>query len=130
MKGHGHHHHHHHHHHHEAHGHHHDRGARGFLRYLRLLPRMWTSDVNREVVRELAPSRGECVVDLGAGMGAATVEAARSGATVVAVDPMPYMRRILQLRRGGSVIAPRSGSSTGPPSRSRSTTPASTRCGP
>lgn len=61
---------------------------------------MWTSAVNREVVRSLAPASGECVVDLGAGMGAATVEAARSGATVVAVDPMPYMRRILRLRRG------------------------------
>jgi ubiquinone/menaquinone biosynthesis C-methylase UbiE len=33
-------------------------------------------------------------------MGAATVEAARSGATVLAVDPTPYMRRILRLRRG------------------------------
>jgi ubiquinone/menaquinone biosynthesis C-methylase UbiE len=32
-------------------------------------------------------------------MGAAMVEAARSGATVVAVDPMPYMRTILRLRR-------------------------------
>lgn len=83
-----------------GHGHQHDRGTRGFLRYLRLLPRMWTSAVNREVVRSLAPARGECVVDLGAGMGAATVQAARSGATVVAVDPMPYMRRILRLRRG------------------------------
>jgi SAM-dependent methyltransferase len=80
------------------HGHRHDRGARGFLRYLRLLPRMWTSEVNREVVRSLAPALGECVVDLGAGMGAATVEAARRGAMVVAVDPMPYMRRILRLR--------------------------------
>ena len=60
---------------------------------------MWTSDVNREVVGTIAPTSGECVVDLGAGMGAATVEAAKSGATVVAVDPTPYMRRILQLRR-------------------------------
>ncbi|HZU85539.1 MAG TPA: class I SAM-dependent methyltransferase [Polyangiaceae bacterium] len=72
---------------------------KGFLRYVRLLPKMWTSEVNREVVRDVAPAKGECVVDLGAGMGAATVEAARSGATVVAVDPMPYMRRILRLRR-------------------------------
>jgi ubiquinone/menaquinone biosynthesis C-methylase UbiE len=88
------------HHHAREHGHHHDRGARGFLRYMRLLPRLWTSEVNREVVRSLAPTRGECVVDLGAGMGAATVEAARSGATVVAVDPMPYMRGILRLRCG------------------------------
>jgi SAM-dependent methyltransferase len=85
---------------HRGHGHHEDRGARGLFRYLRLLPRMWTSEVNREVVRTLAPARGECVVDLGAGMGAATVEAARRGATVIAVDPMPYMRGILRLRRG------------------------------
>lgn len=89
-----------HHDHPHGHGHHHDRGARGFLRYLRLLPRMWTSEVNRQVVRSVAPTRDECVVDLGAGMGAATVDAARGGATVVAVDPMPYMRRILRLRRG------------------------------
>jgi ubiquinone/menaquinone biosynthesis C-methylase UbiE len=61
---------------------------------------MWKSDVNREVIRSLAPAPGECVVDLGAGMGAATVGAARSGATVISVDPMPYMRGILRLRRG------------------------------
>jgi ubiquinone/menaquinone biosynthesis C-methylase UbiE len=81
------------------HGHYHDHGTRGLLRYLRLLPRMWTSDVNREVVRSLAPQPGECVVDLGAGMGAAMVEAARHDAAVIAVDPMPYMRRFLRLRR-------------------------------
>jgi ubiquinone/menaquinone biosynthesis C-methylase UbiE len=51
-------------------------------------------------VRSLAPVPGECVVDLGPGIGAATVEAARSGATVIAVDPMPYMRGILRLRQG------------------------------
>jgi len=84
---------------HGDHAHQHDRGARGFLRYLRLLPQMWRSEVNREVVRSLAPVTGECVVDLGAGMGAATVEAAMRGATVVAVDPMPYMLRTLALRR-------------------------------
>lgn len=55
--------------------------------------------MSREVVRDVAPVRGERVVDLGAGMGPATVEAARSGASVVAVDPTPYMRRILGLRR-------------------------------
>jgi SAM-dependent methyltransferase len=81
------------------HGHQQDRGIGGFLRYLRLLPRMWRSEVNREVVRTLAPANGECVVDLGAGMGAATVVAARTGATVLAVDPTPYMRGILRLRR-------------------------------
>jgi len=84
---------------HGHHAHEHDRGARGFLRYLLLLPQMWRSDIGREVVRSVAPVSGECVVDLGAGMGAATVVAAMSGATVVAVDPMPYMRRMLALRR-------------------------------
>ncbi len=60
---------------------------------------MWRSEVNREVVRAVAPVSGECVVDLGAGMGPATVEAAKSGAKVVAVDPTRYMRQILGLRR-------------------------------
>ncbi|HZU85505.1 MAG TPA: hypothetical protein VE987_21390, partial [Polyangiaceae bacterium] len=36
-----------------SHGHQHDRGPRAFLRYVRLLPRMWTSAVNRAVVRAL-----------------------------------------------------------------------------
>ncbi len=82
-----------------AHGHHHDQGPRAVFRYLRLLPRMWRSDVNDAVVRELGIRPGECVVDLGAGAGAATFEAARRGAKVVAVDPMPFMRAILGLRR-------------------------------
>jgi ubiquinone/menaquinone biosynthesis C-methylase UbiE len=60
---------------------------------------MWRSDVNTAVVDQLALKPGERVVDLGAGMGAATVVAARAGAFVVAVDPTPYMRRILELRR-------------------------------
>jgi SAM-dependent methyltransferase len=84
---------------HGDHGHQHDRGLRGFLRYLRLLPPMWRSEVNREVVKAVAPVSGECVVDLGAGIGAATFEAAMGGARVIAVDPTPYMRRILGLRR-------------------------------
>jgi ubiquinone/menaquinone biosynthesis C-methylase UbiE len=82
------------------HGHAHDRGVGGFLRYLRLLPHMWRSQVGREVVASIAPRAGERVVDLGAGMGSATVVAARSGASVLAVDPTPYMRRILSVRRG------------------------------
>jgi ubiquinone/menaquinone biosynthesis C-methylase UbiE len=51
------------------------------------------------VVELVAPERGERVVDLGSGMGSATVIAARTGASVVAVDPTSYMRRILSLRR-------------------------------
>lgn len=82
-----------------AHGHAHDRGPRALLRYLRLLPKMWQSAVGREVVRSIAPSFGERVVDLGAGMGSATVVAARRGARVIAVDPTPYMRTILGFRR-------------------------------
>lgn len=82
-----------------AHGHAHDQGLSGLLRYLRLLPKMWRSVVSDAVVHELAPVPGERVVDLGAGMGAATMVAARSGATVLAVDPTPYMRQILALRR-------------------------------
>jgi ubiquinone/menaquinone biosynthesis C-methylase UbiE len=80
------------------HAHEHDRGARAFFRYLRLAPRMWRSDVSDQVVQLVAPQAGERVVDLGAGMGSATVVAARSGATVIAVDPTPYMLRILRLR--------------------------------
>ena len=86
-------------HHGHRHGHHHDRGASAVLRYLRLLPRMWWSEVNEAVVRELAPAPGERVVDLGAGAGAATMQAAKSGAEVLAVDPMPFMRSVLGLRR-------------------------------
>ena len=91
-----------HHHHHHGHAHHHDRGARAVLRYLRLLPRMWRSPLNEAVVRELALRPGELVVDLGAGAGPATVEAARQGARVVAVDPMPFMRTVLRLRRAAN----------------------------
>src|SRR5205807_95336 len=57
------------------------------------------SAVSSEVVRAVAPKAGELVVDLGAGMGSATVEAVRTGASVIAVDPAPYMRWVLGLRR-------------------------------
>jgi ubiquinone/menaquinone biosynthesis C-methylase UbiE len=88
---------------HVAHGHGHDqdRGLRGFLRYMKMLPKMWRSPVSREVVRALALQPGERVVDIGAGMGPATVLAAKAGASVLAVDPTPYMRRILGVRRLG-----------------------------
>ena len=85
--------------HHPHQGHEHDRGVTGLLRYLALLPHMWKSEVGREVVRSIDPQPGERVVDLGSGMGAATVIAARTGASVIAVDPTSYMRRILEVRR-------------------------------
>jgi ubiquinone/menaquinone biosynthesis C-methylase UbiE len=88
---------------HAAHGHGHDqdRGLRGFVRYMKMLPKMWRSPVSREVVRAIAPQPGEHVLDIGAGMGPATMLAAKAGASVLAVDPTPYMQRILGVRRLG-----------------------------
>lgn len=87
----------------DDHGHHHghenDQGWRGALRYLRWLPQMWRSEINDAVVELVAPLTGERVVDIGAGMGAGAMRAARSGAHVVAVEPTPYMRRVLGFRR-------------------------------
>ena len=74
---------------------------RGFLRYMKLFPKMWRSPVSREVVLAVSPQPGEHVVDVGAGMGPATVLAAKAGAAVLAVDPTRYMRRILAARRLG-----------------------------
>jgi SAM-dependent methyltransferase len=85
--------------HHHSHGHAHDQGLAASLRYLRLLPVMWRSAVSDEVVAAIGPKAGERVVDLGAGMGSATVAALRTGASVVAVDPTPLMRAILRGRR-------------------------------
>lgn len=74
---------------------------RGFVRYMKMLPKMWRSPVSREVVRAISPRPGECVVDVGAGMGPATVLAAKTGASVLAVDPTGFMCRILAVRRLG-----------------------------
>lgn len=60
---------------------------------------MWRSEVNDAVVDRIAPAAGERVLDVGAGMGAAVVRAARSGAAVTAVEPTPFMRRVLSARR-------------------------------
>ncbi len=82
-------------------GHHHDRGWRAAVRYMRLAPKLWSSAVNDAVVAELAPQRGERVLDIGSGMGSATVIAARTGAEVVAVEPTPFLRSVLRMRRLG-----------------------------
>ncbi len=82
-----------------GHGHANDQGVKGMLRYLRWAPRMWRSDINDAVVDLVAPTPGERVVDVGAGLGAGAVRALRSGAAVVAVEPTPFMRRILTVRR-------------------------------
>ena len=81
-----------------GHGHEHDQGLKGMVRYLRHAPKMWKSDVNSAVVARIAPQAGETVMDVGAGIGAGTMAAAKSGCTVVSIEPTPYMRRVLQLR--------------------------------
>ena len=89
----------HHQHGHDHHGHENDRGITGALRYLRWLPQMWRSPINDAVVDLVAPQAGERIVDIGAGMGAGTMRAARTGATVLAVEPTPFVRRVLRVRR-------------------------------
>ena len=85
--------------HHHGHGHANDQGLSGMVRYLRLAPRMWRSDVNNAVADLVAPKPDETVLDLGAGMGAGAVVVAASGAKVVAVEPTPFLRRVLKFRR-------------------------------
>lgn len=60
---------------------------------------MWSSPVNQVVVDELGVRTGERVVDIGAGMGAGTVLSARVGARVIAVEPTPFLRSVLRVRR-------------------------------
>lgn len=81
------------------HGHDHDQGLSGMLRYLRFLPQMWSSEVNTAVVSRLAPKTGETLMDIGAGIGAATMVAAKADCKIMAVEPTPYMRNVLSFRR-------------------------------
>lgn len=84
---------------HRHHGHENDQGITGALRYLRWLPQMWQSPVNNAVVDLVDPQAGERVVDIGAGMGAGAIRAATGGAHVIAVEPTPFMRWVLLVRR-------------------------------
>lgn len=62
----------------------------------------WSSDLNRATVALVDPRPGELLVDLGAGLGPASVEAVgHVGPTgrVIAVDPSRTMRAVLRLRR-------------------------------
>jgi ubiquinone/menaquinone biosynthesis C-methylase UbiE len=83
------------------HGHASDQGFSGMCRYMRRLPRMWRSPVSDAVIAIIAPGRGDRMIDIGAGMGPATVVAAKAGATVIAVEPTPFMRLVLRVRRLG-----------------------------
>ncbi len=82
-----------------GHGHHRDQGIKAMLRYLRLAPSMWRSEINDAVLELVDPKPGEQVLDIGAGMGPGTVLAAKAGASVTAVEPTPFMRRVLTARR-------------------------------
>jgi len=89
----------HHHHGHDHHGHENDQGIKGALRYLRRLPEMWRSPINDAIIDLVDPQAGERVVDIGAGMGAGAMPAAATGAHVLAVEPTPFVRRALRMRR-------------------------------
>lgn len=85
--------------HHHEHGHSHDQGISAMFRYLRHAPEMWSSEVNTVVVERLAPEPHETAMDIGAGIGAGTIVAAKRGCFVMAIEPTPYMRRVLRVRR-------------------------------
>ncbi len=87
---------------HDHHGHANDQGIKGALRYLRHLPEMWRSPMNDAVIDLVDPRGGERVVDIGAGMGAGALPAAVTGAHVLAVEPTPFVRRVLRMRRAFS----------------------------
>lgn len=82
-----------------VHGHQHDRDWRAVVRYVRSSRRMWTSPINRAVITLLDVRANERVLDVGAGMGAGAVVAAKAGAYVVAVEPTPFLRLVLAARR-------------------------------
>ena len=84
-------------------------------RYLRMVRRMWSSPVSDAVVARVAPQPGELVLDLGAGMGAATVRAGATGAQVLAVDPTSGMRRVLRLRRFRGAVSVHAGAAESMP---------------
>ena len=87
------------HHSHEHHGHANDQGIRGAVRYLRWLPQMWRSEIDDAVVDLVGLQPGERGVDIGAGLGAGVFRGAATGAHVIAVEPTPFMRRALRMRR-------------------------------
>ncbi len=81
-----------------GHGHHHDQGLKGAVRYLRHGRRMWNSEINNAVIELADPKPGERALDIGAGMGPGAALAAKRGADVVAVEPTPFLRKVLAVR--------------------------------
>ena len=83
---------------------------------VRSLKDFWSSELNRATVELVDPQPGEVVLDLGAGLGPASVAAAPlvgPRGRVIAVDPSRAMRGVLRLRcrvhRGLGVIDVRAG---------------------
>jgi SAM-dependent methyltransferase len=77
-------------------------GWRAVLGYGRHFRDLWSSEVNQEIVRLAAPTEGEIALDIGAGMGAAVFVAADAvgeKGRVLAVEPTPFMRRTMTVRR-------------------------------
>ena len=95
---------HHHDHHHQAHehghghGNEHDQGLSAMLRYAKHARSMWTSEINEAVAARLNVQPEDRVADIGAGVGAGVVVAAPLAKHVYAVEPTPYMRRLLRAR--------------------------------
>lgn len=83
----------------------HDHGEHPrLLHYAKAVGGFWRSAINDHVVEEARLHPGDVVIDIGAGLGPATIAAARSGAHVVAVDPSRLMRSGLRLRRSFSRV--------------------------
>ena len=79
--------------------HDHDKRFGTKIQWILKFQKFWQSDLNRWMLEIAEPSRGERAVDVGAGMGPATVQAAKRGTDVLAVDPSRIMRTVLSLRR-------------------------------
>jgi ubiquinone/menaquinone biosynthesis C-methylase UbiE len=60
---------------------------------------MWRSSINMAAVDLLDLAPGETVVDVGAGMGAGSTAAAKRRANVIAVEPTPFLRNVIKVRR-------------------------------
>lgn len=84
---------------HEKYRHGHDKGLAAELRWLWKFRKFWQTDLNRAIVNLADPRPGERALDVGAGMGPATVLGAKLGAHVVAVEPGGTMRLVCRLRR-------------------------------
>ena len=71
----------------------------GIRHYVSSVAGFWRSAVNDHVVGAARLRPGDVVLDIGAGLGPATIPAARQGAYVLAIEPSRMMRTGLRIRR-------------------------------